>query len=310
MKQYYDLTIIGAGPTGLYAAYIAGTKKMNVKIIDGFSEVGGQLNAFYPEKIIHDLPGYIGIKAKDYVEQMHNQMMQVKSNVDLFLNEKVDYINKRDDDTFEICTDNICHISKTILIASGGGQFEPRRLGLPGEDSENVQYFIKKMDKFKGQNVVIFGGGDSAVDWALMLEGVAKKITLIHRRDHFRAHAQHVEKLKKSTVELHLSKTAKALDVEDNLIKRIILDDDTILDTNQVIVLFGFLNAKTNIEKGNVELESKGLLVNQEQQTSIKGIYAAGDACRYDGKVKRIATGFGEALTGVESAKSYIKENF
>lgn len=313
MNNIVDLTIIGAGPVGMHAAFIAGLKKMNVKIIDSLEEVGGQLAAFYPEKYIYDLPAVEKILAKDYVAQLNNQLKQVDEYVQLDLGEQVDYVNKRDDRIFEICTDKACHLSKSILIVSGKGAFEPRKLEVDGaEQASNINYFVKNMRKFKGKKVVIFGGGDSAVDWANMLDGVAEEVTLVHRREKFRAHEANVDKLRESNATIYTSYVATELNVENDVATSITIEhaetkEAITLETDELIVLFGFLSTAGPIQEWELDLEKNALKVNQKQETSISGIYAAGDACTYDGKVHRITTGLGESITAVNAALKYTR---
>ena len=310
-EQIFDLTIIGGGPVGIYGAFYAGMHGMSIKIIDALPELGGQLAALYPEKYIYDLPGHPKIKAGEMVEQLLTQMNQYQDKIDIVPNTTVETVEKLEDGTFKICTNQECHYSRSVIITAGNGAFTPRQLDVPNaEDFNNIHYFVSSMDRFKGKDVIIFGGGDSAVDWALMLEGVAKTVKIVHRRDDFRAHAASVDRLKSSTVEILTPYVAKSLLGENNQVTAVELTNLTTnatekVNANEVIVLFGFISSLGPIKDWDLELDKNALCVNHRQQTSVSGIYAAGDACTFDGKIKMITTGFGEMVVAINAAIQY-----
>lgn len=310
-EQIFDLTIIGGGPVGIYGAFYAGMHGMSIKIIDALPELGGQLAALYPEKYIYDLPGHPKIKAGEMVEQLLTQMNQYQDKIDIVTNTTVETVEKLEDGTFKICTNQECHYSRSVIITAGNGAFTPRQLDVPNaEDFNNIHYFVSSMDRFKGKDVIIFGGGDSAVDWALMLEGVAKTVKIVHRRDDFRAHAASVDRLKSSTVEILTPYVAKSLLGENNQVTAVELTNLTTnatekVNANEVIVLFGFISSLGPIKDWDLELDKNALCVNHRQQTSVSGIYAAGDACTFDGKIKMITTGFGEVVVAINAAIAY-----
>lgn len=307
----YDITIIGAGPVGIYAAFYAAMKKLKVKIIDSNPNLGGQLQAIYPEKYIYDVPGFDKILAKDLIKNLEKQMNSVDESIEIVLNETVDYVRKSND-ILEICTDKVCHYTKTVLITAGRGAFQPRLLGLDNEEKyQNIHYAVNDIKQFIDKKVIIFGGGDSAVDWANMLNGYAKEVTIVHRREKFRAHELSVDKMKSSLVNVLTSYVISAIDYNNNKINKIYLQStnnkkDLEIEVDELIVLFGFLSSLGHIETWNLKMENKALAVNTFKQTNIKGIYAAGDACNYEGKVKMITSGFGEAVIAVSSAYDYI----
>lgn len=314
-EQIYDLTIIGGGPVGIYGAFYAGMHGMSTKIIDSLPELGGQLATLYPEKYIYDLPGHPKIRAGEMIQQLLVQMNQFKEKIDLVTNTNVQTVEKLEDGTFKICTDHECHYSRSVIITAGNGAFTPRQLDVPNaEEFTNIHYFVSSMDAFKGKEVVIFGGGDSAVDWALMLEGIAKSVKVVHRRDEFRAHASSVEKLKASTVDVLTPYAAKKVEGQDARATTIELNNlDTnetmTVSTDEIIVLFGFISSLGPIKDWDLELDKNALCVNHRQQTSISGIFAAGDACTFDGKIKMITTGFGEVVVAINAAIQYAYPN-
>ena len=310
-EKIYDLTIIGGGPVGIYGAFYAGMHGMTTKIIDALPELGGQLAALYPEKYIYDLPGHPKIKAGEMIEQLKVQMEQFKDKIDIVTNTNVQTVEKLDDGTFKICTDKECHYSRSIIITAGNGAFTPRKLEIENvSEFSNIHYFVSQMETFKGKDVVIFGGGDSAVDWALMLDGVAKNVTIVHRRDEFRAHASSVENLKNSNVEVLTPYVAKGLSGENGCVTSVELTNVTtneskMIHTDEVIVLYGFISSLGPIKEWDLELNKNALCVNHYQQTSINGIFAAGDACTFEGKIKMITTGFGEVVVAINAAIAY-----
>lgn len=311
INNAYDVTIIGGGPVGMYAAFYASLRKMKVKIIDALPELGGQLQALYPEKYIYDVPGFAQIKAGDLVKNLKEQMDTVGDHIELVLGERVEYVRRNDDSNIlEICTDQLCHYTKTVLVTAGKGAFQPRTLTLEGEENyRNIHYFVNDMNKFKEKRVAIFGGGDSAVDWANMLNGVAKEVYIVHRRDDFRAHEHSVEQMMNSDVKVLTPYAAEKLEGTDGLVEKVYIkskEDEQVLEVDEIIVLFGFLSSLGPIETWDLTLESKALLVNSFSQTNIEGVYAAGDACTYEGKVKMITCGFGEATIAVNSAYGYV----
>ncbi len=202
-QKIYDITIIGGGPTGLFTAFYGGMRQASVKIIESLPQLGGQLAALYPEKYIYDVAGFPKIKAQDLVNNLKEQLSMFSPTI--CLDQSVTNVEKGENEVFKLTTDKEIHYSKTIIITAGVGAFQPRRLELDNAkqyEGKNLHYFVEDLQSFKGQKVAILGGGDSAVDWALMLEPIAEKVSLIHRRDKFRAHEHSVETLKNSKVEI------------------------------------------------------------------------------------------------------------
>ncbi len=310
-KEIVDIVIIGGGPSGLFAAFYCGIRQTSVTIIESMPQLGGQLSALYPEKYIYDVAGFPKVTAQALVENLKEQMSHFP--VHVCLEEKVLQVIKKEERYFEIVTDKTVHLSKAIIITAGVGAFEPRRLELPEAASfekKNLFYFINDLNAFKGHKVVITGGGDSAVDWALMLEPIAEEVTLVHRRDKFRAHEHSVELLMNSKVKVVTPKEITHLHGTD-LIEKVTLQDlktneSYDVDVDSVIVNFGFISSLGPIAEWGFEIEGGSITVDSRMETSIPGIFAAGDVTTYPGKLKLIAVGFGEAPTAVNNAKVYI----
>lgn len=311
-RNVYDVTIIGGGPTGMFAAFYGGLRQMKVKIIESLPQLGGQLAALYPEKYIYDVAGFPKVRAQELVNQLKEQM-------DLFsptvcLNESVDTLEKQEDGTFKLVTNQQIHYSKTVIITAGNGAFQPRRLELENAsqyEEKNLHYFISDLEQFAGKRVLVCGGGDSAVDWSLMLEPIAQSVTIVHRRDKFRAHEHSVEQLKKSSVQVKTPFVPVELVGDEHAIRQVILEHvkegtKETIDVDAVIVNYGFISSLGPIKNWGLDIEKNAIKVNSRMETNIPGVYAAGDICTYDGKIKLIACGFGEAPIAISSAKTYI----
>ncbi|RSL31877.1 NAD(P)/FAD-dependent oxidoreductase [Salibacterium salarium] len=311
-EDIYDITIIGGGPTGLFTAFYGGMRQAKVKLIESMPQLGGQLSALYPEKYIYDVAGFPKVRAQELVDSLVEQMHTFEN--DVVLEQSVNNVIKNEDEIFELHTDKDIHYSKTIIITGGIGAFQPRRLNVEGAEpyeNGNLHYFVDDLQKFRDQRVLICGGGDSAVDWANMLDSIASNVTLLHRRDKFRAHEHSVEQLEQSNVDVRTPYQVKDIVGENEQIKHIVIEEvkgeqvDTI-DVDAVIVNYGFISSLGPIKEWGIDIEKNSIPVNSKMETNVKGIYAAGDITTYPGKVKLIATGFGEAPTAVNNAKSYI----
>jgi ferredoxin/flavodoxin---NADP+ reductase len=306
-----DIVIIGGGPAGMFAAFYGGMRQAEVTIIESMPQLGGQLSALYPEKHIYDVAGFPKITAQELVDSLRQQMEHFRPKI--CLEEKVLQVIKKDERLFEIVTDRGVHRAKAVIITAGVGAFEPRRLELPEAaafEKTNLHYFVSDLQLFKGQKVLISGGGDSAVDWALMLEPIAESVTLIHRRDKFRAHEHSVENLMKSKVNV-VTPTEIVKLSGDERIEQVTLQDvktkqETVFDVDAVIVNFGFVSSIGPIAEWGFEIDGGSIVVDSRMETSVPGIFAAGDITTYPGKLKLIAVGFGEAPTAINNAKVYI----
>ena len=201
-EKVYDITVIGGGPAGLFTAFYAGMRQASCKIIESMPQLGGQLAALYPEKYIYDVAGFPKVRAQELIDRLKEQLSLFET--EIVLEQTVQKVEKNEDNMFEMTTNTGIHYSKAIIITAGCGAFQPRKLEVEGAEKyekTNLHYFVNDLNMFKGKRVLISGGGDSAVDWALMLEPIAEKVTLIHRRDKFRAHEHSVETLMNSKVE-------------------------------------------------------------------------------------------------------------
>ncbi|MCO0599465.1 NAD(P)/FAD-dependent oxidoreductase [Peribacillus butanolivorans] len=310
-KNIDDITIIGGGPVGLFTAFYGGMRQAKVKIIESLPQLGGQLTALYPEKFIYDIAGFPKVRAQELVENLKEQMKVFEPTI--CLDEAVKLIEKQEDGTFKITTNLDTHFSKSVIITAGNGAFQPRKLELEDAvqfENKNLHYFVNDMTRFKGRKVAILGGGDSALDWALMLEPIAEKVTLIHRRDKFRAHEHSVNQLMNSSVEVKTPYVPSELVGADQITKIVLEHTKTqqkeLVDIDDLIVNYGFISSLGPIKEWGLKLEKNSIIVNSKQETNISGIYAAGDICTYEGKVKLITTGFGEGPTAVNNAKAYI----
>ncbi|MFE0503936.1 NAD(P)/FAD-dependent oxidoreductase [Peribacillus butanolivorans] len=310
-KKIDDITIIGGGPVGLFTAFYGGMRQAKVKIIESLPQLGGQLTALYPEKFIYDIAGFPKVRAQELVENLKEQMKVFEPTI--CLDEAVKLIEKQEDGTFKITTNLDTHFSKSVIITAGNGAFQPRKLELEDAtqfENKNLHYFVNDMTRFKGRKVAILGGGDSALDWALMLEPIAEKVTLIHRRDKFRAHEHSVNQLMNSSIEVKTPYVPSELVGADQITKIALEHTKTqqkeLVDIDDLIVNYGFISSLGPIKEWGLKLEKNSIIVNSKQETNISGIYAAGDICTYEGKVKLITTGFGEGPTAVNNAKAYI----
>lgn len=312
-ERTYDITIIGGGPVGLFAAFYAGLRGMTVKIIESLSELGGQPAVLYPEKVIYDIPAYPALTGAELTQKLIEQLSRFDDRIAVCLKEEILSFEKVDGD-FVIQTSKARHYSKAIIVACGNGAFAPRTLGLDNEQlfaDHNLFYNVHSLNQFAGKRVVICGGGDSAVDWALALDGLAKSVTLVHRRDAFRAHEHSVELLKNSHVTTLTPFVPLALEGENGFVNKMTIqkvksEEVMTLELDSLIVSFGFSTSNKNLKHWNLDYKRSSLLVSPLFETSQEGIFAIGDAAAYDGRVDLIATGFGEAPIAVNQAIKYI----
>jgi ferredoxin/flavodoxin---NADP+ reductase len=309
----FDITVIGAGPTGLFAAFYAGLRGASVQIIDSLEEPGGALTAIYPEKYIYDVIGYPKVLAKDFVAACLEQAM--RSDPTIHLNEQVQELRPQDDGTFVLRTSRASRRSRSVVVAAGVGAFEPTRLTAPGVqelEGKGVHYFAKRVDDFRNRNVVIVGGGDSAVDWAVTLEPIAKSVTVIHRSK-FRAHEATVEELERSTVKLFYPKCevtgvrAGASGWIESLTFRNGEGELADLDVDELICAIGFKADPGPMRSWGFELVRNQIAVDKvTMETNIPGVFGAGDIVSYPAKFKLIANGAAEAVTAVNHAVTYV----
>lgn len=310
-NDVYDLTIIGGGPCGLYGAYYAGLRGARTKIIDCLPQLGGQLSAMYPDKYIYDVPGFPKILAKELVANLVDQAMYY--DITVCLEEKAIGLVAHVDGTYKLITDKDEHLTRTLLLAVGMGAFVPKKLDVPNLqelEGRGVYYFVTDEEIFRNKNIVIVGGGDSAVDWALNLHPIARKVTLVHRRDRFRAHEGSVANLKKSPVDLKLFYELKRVHGKERVGGVTILHnkakEEKYLPANALLLNIGFLANLEPIQNWGLKIDGNAVFVNSTMETNLPGVYAAGDITNYSGKLKLISTGQGEAAIATNNAKIYL----
>jgi len=307
-----DVAIVGAGPTGLFAAFYAGLRQMSILLLDSLEMLGGQLTTLYPEKYIYDVAGFPKVLAKTLSDNLVEQALQYKPTV--ALGEQVRILDFDESaKIFTLTTNKQKHQAKSIIVAAGVGAFSAKTLPLsnaPQYEGHGLHYFVKNISAFEKKKVLIVGGGDSAVDWANMLAPVCHTLTLIHRRDQFRAHEDSVVKMKQTPARIKTFYELKSIGGNGKLETATIYDNRTkeeeTLELDAVLVNIGFHNSLGPIKDWGLDLEASAIKVDSMMQTSRAGIFAAGDICTYPGKLKLIATGFGEACIAVNYAKHYM----
>jgi thioredoxin reductase (NADPH) len=309
----YDITIIGGGPTGLFGSFYAGLRGLKTKLIDVLPELGGQLTALYPEKYVYDVAGHPKILAKDLAKGLATQAQLFKAS--MVLGEKVLNMEK-EGDNWKIVTDKGGeHYTKSVLLALGAGACIPKKLDVEydaGLEDNSIFYAVKNKEKFRGKNVLIVGGGDSAVDWANEFSQLAKKVTLIHRRDQFRAVQTSVEEMKRNNVDVKTFYELKHIGSDGNgQVKDVTIFDnrtgkEEALDADALIINIGFVINLDFLKAWGLKMEGNAITVNEKMETNLPGVYAAGDIAAHPAKLKLIATGAAEAATGVNFACTYI----
>ena len=305
-----DLTIIGAGPAGLYAAYYAGFRGLSTALVDSLPEPGGQVSALYPEKMIYDVAGFPAVRGQELIDRLVEQAAPYEPTY--LLNHRAEQLDKQEDGTFIVGTHKGAQVhTKSVIITGGIGTFTPRPLP-DGETFEGrgLVYFVPKLEVMRDKDVLIVGGGDSAFDWALNLEDIARSITLIHRRDRFRAHEDTVEKVKASSVRL-LTFTEVAQIHGDEEIEAVTIfnnqtDERETIKVQGVVAALGFKSDLGPLKSWDIEIDKRNIVVDTRMETSVEGVFAGGDITDYEGKVRLISVGFGEAATAVNNAAVYI----
>jgi len=311
-----DILIIGGGPTGLFAVFEAGLLGLKCHIIDALTKPGGQCSEIYPKKPIFDIPGIPEILAGKLIEDLLEQIKPF--NPGYTLSESAEKLEKKEDGSFNVVTNKgTVHNAKVIAIAGGLGSFEPRKPqinDLEKFEGKGLEYMIKDPEIFKNKNVVISGGGDSALDWTIELEKLAKKVTLIHRRTEFRGAVDSVDKVQKlknkSLIDVITPAEVIALNGKDNLksIKIKTRNIEKEINTDFFIPLFGLIPKLGEIENWGLNIVKNSILVNNslDYQTNIPGVFAIGDVNTYPGKLKLILCGFHEATLMCQAAFKII----
>jgi thioredoxin reductase (NADPH) len=310
--ELYDITVVGAGPVGLYATYYSGLRECRTKLIETYPQVGGRLISMYPEKEIFDVAGHRRIVAADLIRELTDQAMQYGPAV--VLNERVTGLRILGERVIELTTPAGVHYTQTVILAVGCGAFVPRKLDIPhliDFEGHGIFYFLPSFEPLRGKKVLIVGGGNSAVDWALSLDGIASEVTLCHRMYKWHAHEAMVHRLLSSTVRVKYPYfTLKEVLGEEKVTGAVIWNErsglEETIEVDAIVLSIGML---TNIEpfrEWGLNIVGSGIGVAPDMSTNLPGVYAAGDIVTYPGKVLLITAGSGEAATAVNTAKEYI----
>ncbi|WP_018659955.1 NAD(P)/FAD-dependent oxidoreductase [Allofustis seminis] len=313
MKQskIEDVIIIGGGPVGMFSSYYAGLRNLSAHIIEALPTLGGQVAMLYPEKSVYDIGGIPGISGKKLIKHLKKQMNIFPPTVTLDC--RVKSLDKVDN-IFHVETTKGVFLARSILITTGQGSFTPRKLPLAHAqryEGKNLYYYVKNLNDFKNRSVAILGGGDSAVEWALMLEQVASSVQLIHRREKFRAHEALVEALMHSSIKVLTPYVPFELKEQHQQLTGLTLKEtrgDKMITTNfdALIVSYGFAYSNRELSDWGLEAKQGQLVVDSSMAASIEGVFGAGDVTTYKGKVKLIAVGFGEAPIAINAIASYL----
>ncbi len=318
LHELTDITIIGGGPTGIFAQFYAGMRRATSRVVDALPELGGQLVALYPEKYIFDVAGFPKVLAKDLVRSLAEQAARFEQPI--HLGQRVIGLEE-ENGQFVLVTATDRFPSKAIVIAAGIGAFSPRRLPQPCAEpwyGRGIYDVVSDPDVFRGQRVVIIGGGDSAFDWGTQLLSRASRVTIVHRSDRFRAHGATVaeyeaavEHGRASLFTFHELFDIRCDDGGDHFTHVVVRDVKNKssmreLDADVVLPMLGFVSDIGPLADWGLTLEKDEIVVNSMMETGRPGVYAAGDVTTYPGKLKLIATGFAEAATAVNQAVHWI----
>jgi thioredoxin reductase len=300
-----DILIVGAGPSGLYGAYYAGFRGLSAAVVDALPEAGGQITALYPEKMIFDVAGFPAVRGKELVDQLVAQAAPFSPQY-LLAEQAVTYRPLADGVLIGTASGRWVRAG-AVVVTGGIGTFTPRPLPGGSEwEGRGLSYVVPSYAPYAGKDVVVVGGGDSAVDWALGLEPIARTVTLVHRRDAFRAHAHSVKLLRDSSVELVIpaqvvgmrgGERLEAVSIRDTATKEV-----TELPAQEVVAALGFTADIDPLAAWGLEVHERHVVVDTRMATNLPRVYAAGDITEYPGKVRLISVGFGEAATAVNNA--------
>ncbi|MFZ1705518.1 MAG: NAD(P)/FAD-dependent oxidoreductase [Saprospiraceae bacterium] len=311
-----DILIIGAGPVGLFTVFEAGLLKLRCHLIDSIGQPGGQLTEIYPKKPIYDIPGFPSILAGQLVDNLMEQIAPFKPG--FTLGERAEKLELIQDKMYKVTTSKGTEICAPVVAIAGGlGSFEPRKPPIKNIDlyeDNGVDYIIKNPEKYKNKKVLVAGGGDSALDWSIILADIAKEVTLIHRRTSFRGALDSVEKVMDlaSKGKINLITNAQAIGLQGNgMLNEVLIEEDGkanyLFPVDHFIPLFGLSPKLGPLADWGLEIDNSAFVVNTlDYSTNKPGIYAIGDINTYPGKLKLILCGFHEGTLMVQSAFKYI----
>lgn len=320
LDELFDVTVIGGGPAGLYSAFYSGLREMKTKIIEFQPHLGGKIHV-YPEKMIWDVGGQTPILGERLIEQLVKQGLTFDPTV--VLNEKVESISCNEDQIFVLHTaSGKKHYSKTIIVAVGSGILNPQKLEMEGAEKfevTNLHYTVKSLNQFKDKTVIISGGGNSAVDWANELEPIARKVYVTYRKEELTGHEATVAQLMNSSATCYFQTSITKLMAsnQSEVIEQVQLTNHftgevTYLPIDEVIINHGYERDASLLENSrlNIEMADEYFIAgNANSESSIPGIFAAGDILKHDGKLNLIAGAFQDAANAVNKAKQFIQPN-
>jgi thioredoxin reductase (NADPH) len=313
MGDEYDVTVIGAGPVGLFTAFYAGMRNLRTLVLEALPRPGGQITALYPEKYIYDVGGFPAILGRDLVAELYKQSSQFGA--DFKFGERVESLALLEPGYLRLTTNEASYSSKTTIIAAGIGAFQPNRLTVSGAaefEGRGVSYVVREREKFLGRRLLVVGGGDTAADWSLELRNWASEVTLIHRFDYFEAHQRSVLALQDSQVKVHTQNELVCVSgngvVERAVIRDNVTGDERTLFVDDILVCIGFRADLGPINHWGLDLDGRKIAVNRRTETSIPGVYAVGDVAQPEDGVNMnlIAYGFGQATLAVGYASHFI----
>ncbi len=311
-EKQFDVIVIGAGPVGLYTGFYCGLRKLKTLIVDSLDTIGGQLVSLYPEKVIHDLPGFVGISAAGFIDHLDQQLNSLGETVQRRLGFSVEHIHQEENGLYVVSSSQTALYCRTIILAMGNGAFVPRRLSIEAEEHyTNIHYALPSMKDFRDKDVIVFGGGDSAIDWSLMLEDTAKSVTLVHRREAFRAKPAMMDRLVKSSVRVLAPYLLRVLQGQAETVESIVLEQSKTKETiavpcEEILVCYGATTQFKGLQSWGIELNESKVKIDQQSRTSRKGIFACGDICIYDQREIQIVSGLSEGLMASASAYNYL----
>ncbi|THF83341.1 NAD(P)/FAD-dependent oxidoreductase [Cohnella fermenti] len=313
MPELYDVTIVGGGPAGLYAAFYSGLRDLKTKLIEAQEQLGGQMLA-YPDKVVWDVGGLTPVRGEQLTEQLIRQATTFEPTI--VLGQLIAVCEQMADGTFVLTANTGArHRTRAIILAVGYGKSKPAKLDIEGAErfeGTNLHYTVQDLADFQGKRVVISGGGDAAVDWANALVAIADSVTIVHRRDRFRGHEGNVNRMRASGVDIRIPYRVLALHsvnrttIEQVSIENVATGEQEVLEVDAIIVSHGSRSDFGPLDKWGLDMSEWTAKVGEKMTTNIPGVFGAGDFVSHGGKVGLLAGAFTDAILAVNSAKLYI----